>query len=64
MQANKWIKNYFEDLIILKLIHKPKVIADKLKFAITNGRMVLFEDIGEEIDSILEPIIDRMQYLN
>ena len=41
-----------------------KKITDTLKLAITNGRIVLFEDMGEEIPSILEPIVNRLHYIN
>jgi len=58
-QANKFVKNMGksvpEGLEIFKLSH-PSLIRD-LEFAIQFGKWVLLENIGQELDPALEPIL-------
>lgn len=58
-QANKFVKNmgknHMEGLEVFKLSH-PSLIRD-LEFAIQFGKWVLLENIGQELDPALEPIL-------
>jgi dynein heavy chain len=58
-QANKWIKNMEKDnkLIVIKLSDSDYV--RKLENAIQFGSPVLLENIGEEVDSALEPLLTK-----
>ena len=61
-QANKWIRK-MEDknsLDIVKLSQSDFV--RKITGAVTYGRPVLLENVGETIDSILEPLISKSTY--
>ncbi|CAH8660135.1 unnamed protein product [Schistosoma rodhaini] len=58
-QANKWIKNMEKDnkLQIIKLndTHYLRTLENAIQF----GLPILMENIGEELDPILEPILQR-----
>ena len=57
-QANKWIKkmeNKDETLMIIKLADKD--FLKKLERKITYGQPVLLENVGEELDPSLEPLL-------
>jgi dynein heavy chain len=61
-QANKWIRKMEEQhsLDIVKLTHANFVRT--ITGAVTYGRPVLLENVGETIDSILEPLISKSTY--
>ncbi|KAI8622787.1 dynein heavy chain and region D6 of dynein motor-domain-containing protein [Chytriomyces sp. MP71] len=58
-QANKWVKNMekLNRLAIIKLSDGDYV--RQLENAITFGTPVLLENIGEEVDSVLEPLLTK-----
>ncbi|OAJ37962.1 hypothetical protein BDEG_21931 [Batrachochytrium dendrobatidis JEL423] len=58
-QANKWIKNMEKQnqLIVIKLSDSDYVRS--LENAIQFGTPVLLENIGEEVDSVLEPLLTK-----
>ncbi|XP_018352750.1 PREDICTED: dynein heavy chain 9, axonemal-like [Trachymyrmex septentrionalis] len=59
LQGIKWIKHkYGEDLTVLRLTQKNYL--DKIEFAITNGKVVLLENITETVDAVLDPIVGRV----
>lgn len=59
LQGLKWIKNkYGDELKILRLTQRNYL--DKIEFAITNGEIVLLENIMETVDAVLDPILGRV----
>jgi dynein heavy chain len=58
-QANKWIKNMEKEnrLSVIKLSDSDYV--RQLENAIQFGTPVLLENIGEEVDSVLEPLLTK-----
>lgn len=57
-QANKWIKNTEKNrLVVIKLSDSDYV--RKLENSIQFGTPVLLENIGEEVDSVLEPLLTK-----
>lgn len=65
MQANIWIKNTFGDtLVILKSDKDKKGLKEKIKLAVSNGALVLFEDMDTSIDPLLDPVVNRLQFKN
>lgn len=65
MQANIWIKNSFQDrLVVLKSDKDKKRLFDKIKMAVINGMIILFEDVDTTIDSLIDPILCRQQFVN
>ncbi|VDQ05809.1 unnamed protein product [Trichobilharzia regenti] len=61
-QANKWIKNMEKDnkLQVVKLsdTHYLRTLENSIQF----GMPVLMENVGEELDPILEPILQRVLF--
>ncbi|CAH8480381.1 unnamed protein product [Dicrocoelium dendriticum] len=58
LQAIKWIKvKYGSDLVVTRL--GAKNYLDQIERAISDGSVVLIENIGETVDPILDPIIGR-----
>nr|CAH8820074.1 unnamed protein product [Trichobilharzia regenti] len=58
LQAIKWIKvKYGNELVVTRL--GAKNCLEQIELAITDGRVVLIENIGETIDPILDPVIGR-----
>ncbi|CAH8851278.1 unnamed protein product [Trichobilharzia szidati] len=58
LQAIKWIKvKYGNELVVTRL--GAKNYLEQIELAITDGRVVLIENIGETIDPILDPVIGR-----
>jgi dynein heavy chain len=55
IQANKWLKNMFKDLTILKITEKD--FLKNMSDAVYYGKYVLLEDIGETLDPGLNSII-------
>ncbi|KAK2582958.1 hypothetical protein KPH14_009015 [Odynerus spinipes] len=59
LQGIKWIKNkYGEELKVLRLTQRNYL--DMIEFAITNGEVVLLENIMETVDAVLDPILGRV----
>jgi dynein heavy chain len=56
-QANQWIKKIFKKKIFVLNPKKPKY-DQTLEHALQNGTPVLLQDMSEEIDSILMPILN------
>lgn len=58
-QANKWIKNMERDskLAVIKLSDSTYVRT--LENAIQFGTPILLENIGEELDPVLEPVLQK-----
>jgi dynein heavy chain len=61
-QANKWIKNMekSKNLVIVKLSDGDYL--RKLENSIQMGIPVLLENIGEEMDSVLEPLLTKQTF--
>ena len=61
-QANKWVKNMEKDnkLAVTKLTNNDFVRT--LENAIQFGQPVLMENVGQELDSILEPILLKQTF--
>ncbi|BFI29560.1 dynein axonemal heavy chain [Marchantia polymorpha subsp. ruderalis] len=60
-QANKWVKNMEgEKLVICKLADTD--FLRKLENAIQFGKSVLLENIGTELDAVLEPVLLRSTF--
>lgn len=61
-QANKWIKNMEKDdnLSIIKLSQNdyPRIMENAIQF----GQPVLLENVGEEIDAMLEPVLLKQTF--
>lgn len=61
-QANKWIKNMEKDnnLSIIKLSQNdyPRVLENAIQF----GQPILLENIGEELDAMLEPVLLKQTF--
>lgn len=58
-QANQWIKNMEEknDLVVCKLSDHDFLLS--LEQAIVFGRPFLLENVGEELDPVLEPLLTK-----
>lgn len=58
-QANKWIKNMERDnrLGVIKLTDSS--YTRNLENAIAFGTPILLENVGEELDPILEPVLQK-----
>lgn len=57
-QANKWIKMMFKDKLIVMTTKKDNYITI-LENALQTGQLILLQDIGEDIDPSLMPILNR-----
>lgn len=58
LQGVKWIKQkYGECLVVLRLGQKGAM--DELEKSITTGRIVLLENIEENLDPVLDPLLGR-----
>jgi len=55
-QANFWIKN-MENKNLLTIDPLTEKVGDKLKNSIIDGISVLYQNVGEEIDPILDGIL-------
>ncbi|KAG8227082.1 hypothetical protein J437_LFUL007419 [Ladona fulva] len=62
IQANKWIKNLEKsnNLSVIRLSDSDyiRVLESSIQF----GRPVLLENIGEELDAVLEPLLQRQTF--
>ncbi|EAX96997.1 Dynein heavy chain family protein [Trichomonas vaginalis G3] len=57
-QANQWIKKMYKDKLLVMTTKKPK-FDQQLEIALQTGQPVLLQDMGEDIDPALMPIINR-----
>ena len=58
LQGIKWIKNrYGAELTTMRLGQKGYL--DIVESCVTQGKPLLIENIGEDIDAVLDPIIGR-----
>ncbi|KAK9886614.1 hypothetical protein WA026_017536 [Henosepilachna vigintioctopunctata] len=59
LQGIKWIKTkYGDSLTVVRL--NMKNYLDILERCIVNGQVILFENIGETLDAVLEPVLGRV----
>ncbi|XP_055624142.1 dynein beta chain, ciliary-like isoform X3 [Toxorhynchites rutilus septentrionalis] len=59
LQGIKWIKQkYGNDLTVLRLTAKGYL--DVIERCVSNGSILLIENIGETIDAVLDPLLGRM----
>ena len=57
-QGIKWIKNkYGKKLTVLRL--GQKFFMDKVELCVAEGRTLLLENLCEEIDPVLDPLLGR-----
>ena len=61
-QANKWVKNMERDnkLNVIKLTDHSYLRT--LENAIQFGTPILLENIGEELDPVLEPVLQKLTF--
>lgn len=58
LQGIKWIKQkYGEHLVVLRLGQKGSM--EELEKSITTGKIVLLENIEENLDPVLDPLLGR-----
>ncbi|XP_031327312.1 dynein beta chain, ciliary-like [Photinus pyralis] len=59
LQGIKWIKNkYGSQLTVIRLSMKNYL--DTIERCISNGQVILLENVGETIDAVLDPILGRI----
>ncbi|CAH0400414.1 unnamed protein product [Chilo suppressalis] len=59
LQGIKWIKSRYGDaLVTIRLTQRNYL--DHIERAISNGDVVLLENIGESVDAVLEPLLGRV----
>ncbi|KAJ8974477.1 hypothetical protein NQ317_016131 [Molorchus minor] len=59
LQGIKWIKNkYGDDLYVVRLTQKTYL--DTIEKCISDGAVVLIENIGETLDAVLDPVLGRV----
>lgn len=66
-QANKWLKNSNESLVVIKANQSGSDLAqniEKVKQCLTNGYNLMVEDCLDVLDSWLEPLVCQQQYVN
>eukprot|EP00058_Branchiostoma_floridae_P010281 XP_002595769.1 hypothetical protein BRAFLDRAFT_200305 [Branchiostoma floridae] len=57
LQGVKWIKNKYENLVVIRL--GAKGYLDAFERALSMGDTVLVENMGESVDPVLDPLIGR-----
>ena len=57
-QANIWIKNLLADRVSVKTDQRDPNLVKKLKTAIKEGIPVLLENIGNQVDPSIEPVLN------
>ena len=58
LQGVKWIKTREKELKIVRLGQKGYL--DHIERAVANGDILLLENIGENVDPVLDPLIGRL----
>ncbi|CAL4136329.1 unnamed protein product, partial [Meganyctiphanes norvegica] len=61
-QANKWIKNMEKDNDLRVVKQTDPSFTHVMEEAITNGHPVLIENVGEQLDPVLEPVLGQETY--
>jgi len=57
-QGKKWIKNEYKSKLVCSKITDPNLLRT-LESAIRNGQVLLIEDIAEDLDASLDPILQK-----
>ncbi|BFF92572.1 dynein beta chain ciliary [Drosophila madeirensis] len=58
LQGIKWVKNkYGAGLVVLRLTQRGYL--DQVEKAVSNGNVLLIENIGENVDPVLNPLLGR-----
>lgn len=58
-QGIKWIKSKFGDsLVVIRLTQRNYM--DRIERGVSNGDVLLLENIGETVDAVLEPLLGRV----
>ena len=60
-QAKKWIKNEYKSKLVVTRFGDPNLLRT-LEGAIRNGLPVLIEDVGEELDASVDPILMKQTF--
>ncbi|KAL0241591.1 hypothetical protein GEMRC1_006826 [Eukaryota sp. GEM-RC1] len=58
LQGTSWLKNHLGERLKIVRLNQSKYL-DKIEQAIAEGDPVLIENIGEDLDAVLDPIIQR-----
>ncbi|XP_017966124.2 dynein beta chain, ciliary-like, partial [Drosophila navojoa] len=59
LQGIKWVKaKYGSSLVVLRLTQRGYL--DLVEKAVSNGNVLLIENIGENVDAVLNPLLGRM----
>ena len=58
LQGIKWIKNKEGEAMVILQLSTPRYI-DKVEHCIENGVPLMIENLGEDIDAVLDPVIAR-----
>ncbi|XP_063367395.1 dynein beta chain, ciliary-like [Cydia amplana] len=59
LQGIKWIKSKYGDgLTVVRLTMRNYL--DRIERAVSNGEVVILENIGETVDAVLEPLLGRV----
>ncbi|XP_030080192.1 dynein beta chain, ciliary [Drosophila hydei] len=59
LQGIKWVKSkYGPSLVVLRLTQRGYL--DLVEKAVSNGNVLLIENIGENVDAVLNPLLGRM----
>ncbi|XP_055849033.1 dynein beta chain, ciliary [Episyrphus balteatus] len=59
LQGIKWVKQkYHNNIVVLRLTQRGYL--DVVERAVSNGNVLLIENIGESIDAVLNPLLGRM----
>ncbi|XP_022817840.1 dynein beta chain, ciliary-like [Spodoptera litura] len=59
LQGLKWIKQkYGESLVVVRLTQRNYL--DRIERGVSNGEIVILENIGETVDAVLDPLLGRV----
>ncbi|KAL9894878.1 dynein beta chain, ciliary [Glossina fuscipes] len=59
LQGIKWVKQkYSSTIVVLRTTQKGYL--EKIEHAVSNGNVLLLENIGENVDAVLNPLLGRM----
>uniref|UniRef100_A0A2A4IYW8 Dynein heavy chain ATP-binding dynein motor region domain-containing protein n=1 Tax=Heliothis virescens TaxID=7102 RepID=A0A2A4IYW8_HELVI len=59
LQGIKWIKQKYGDhLVVIRLTQRSYM--DRIERSVSNGDIVMLENIGETVDAVLEPLLGRV----
>jgi len=61
-QANKWVKNMERDNRLNVIKQTDSTYLRTLENAIQFGTPILLENIGEELDPVLEPVLQKLTF--